>query len=145
MIDPSLIPEVKVIECMNGNYQQLCTQLGHNLHELMPPRIKITAPRGVDEEVTKEPRVYSYTSPIRAEWVMRKLMKFTVPVSVIPYRTQNETTLRNDLEKFDDVRLHNNVIYALETTDQRIAELYYKLADDYRERFYFFNWIESGD
>jgi hypothetical protein len=72
-------------------------------------------------------------------------MKFTVPVSVIPYRTQNETTLRNDLEKFDDVRLHNNVIYALETTDQRIAELYYRLADELRERFFFLNWIESGD
>lgn len=44
----------------------------------MPPRIKIV-PSG--ENATK---AYSFTSPIKADFVMRKLMKFTVPVSVIP-------------------------------------------------------------
>jgi hypothetical protein len=41
MIDPSLLPSIQVIECIAGHQQELCIQLGHNLHELMPPRVKI--------------------------------------------------------------------------------------------------------
>lgn len=80
MIDSSLIPRVEVIECMAGHQQELCKTLGHNLHELMPPRVKIVASVGNDSSV------YAYTSPIKKDWLVRKLMKFTVPISVLEYR-----------------------------------------------------------
>ena len=35
------IPEVQVIECMQGEHYALCNKLNYNIHELMPPRIKI--------------------------------------------------------------------------------------------------------
>jgi hypothetical protein len=78
MIPRDQIPRMEVIECLQGQNRERCKgELGHNMHELMPPRIKIVP----SEDNTK---VYRYSSPIKAEFVLRKLMKFTVPVPVIP-------------------------------------------------------------
>ena len=46
-----------------------------------------------------------------------------------------------DLSKFDDVRLHENVIFALESSEDAtiLNQVYQTLADDNRERFYFFS------
>ena len=78
MIPKDSIPRTEVIECLQGQNRERCKgELGHNMHELMPPRIKIVP----SDDNT---RVYRYSSPIKAEFVFRKLMKFTVPVPVIP-------------------------------------------------------------
>jgi len=78
MIPKDQIPRMEVIECLQGQNRERCKgELGHNMHELMPPRIKIV-PNGDNT------KVYRYSSPIKAEFVLRKLMKFTVPISVIP-------------------------------------------------------------
>lgn len=46
-----------------------------------------------------------------------------------------------DLSKFDDVRLHENVIFALESSEDAaiLNQVYQTLADDNKERFYFFS------
>ena len=85
MISKDLIPQVKLVECIAGKNQEMCKLFKHNLHELMPPRVKIVTTAVVAVH-GGEPSVYEYTSPIRREFILRKLMKFTVPVSVIPYR-----------------------------------------------------------
>lgn len=95
MIDASIIPNIKVIECIVGSNQDLCKKLGHNLHELMPPRIKIAAP--LQESNKKEPIIYPFTSPLKSEFIVRKLMKLTIPVSVIPYKGTNISSIASDL------------------------------------------------
>jgi hypothetical protein len=51
--------------------------------------------------------MYEYTSPLRKDFIIRKLMKFTVPDSVIPFDGDLEF-----LTMFDDIRLYQNVIFA---------------------------------
>lgn len=133
MVSPELVPNLVTIECMMGQHQPLCVKLGHNLHELMPPRVKIVAP--LENQDSKDVLTYSYTSPIRSEFVLRKLLRFTVPESVIPYEGSD---LISDLSRFDDVKLHGNVIFALVSNDERVIANYKELAEEYRERFYFF-------
>ena len=42
MIPREVIPRIEVIECLPGQNRERCKgELGHNTHELMPPRIKI--------------------------------------------------------------------------------------------------------
>jgi hypothetical protein len=107
MIPKEIIPRVEVLECLQGQNRDKCKgDLGHNTHELMPPRIKIV-PEG------NNTRVYRYTSPIKSEFVLRKLMKFTVPVSVIPLQSKNVSEMIKDMEKFDDARLYDNVLFSL--------------------------------
>jgi hypothetical protein len=84
MIPREIIPRIEVVECLPGQNRERCkSELGHNTHELMPPRVKIVPPGN------NATRVYKYTSPIKSEFIVRKLMKFTVPVSVIPLQTKN--------------------------------------------------------
>jgi hypothetical protein len=72
------IPRIEIVDCLAGQNRERCkNELGHNNHELMPPRLKIVPPDNNN-------KVYMFTSPIKAEFVLRKLMKFTVPVTVIP-------------------------------------------------------------
>lgn len=87
VIEKHLVPSLKIVECMMGQHQALCNRLGHNLHELMPPRIKITPPNATQQNNTEEEpiEVYSYTSPMKSDFIIRKLMKFTIPEIVIPY------------------------------------------------------------
>lgn len=109
------VPQVKVVECIAGRNQQLCKTLRHNLHELMPPRLKIVA---------AQDQVYEYTSPLKREFVLRKLMKFTVPVAVIPFKGTE------DLSQFDDVRIHGNVVFAARAGSEEAASKYRELAED---------------
>lgn len=115
--------------------------MGHNLHELMPPRLKIVAPRH-PLKPEEDPSVYSYTSPLRAEFITRKLLKFTVPVSVLNYqKTANESEMVEDIQKFDDVKIHGNIVLVLigGSKDKTVESAFEKLSDEYRERFFFFN------
>lgn len=56
-------------------------------------------------------------------------MKFTIPVSVIPFKGTNISSIASDLSQFDDVKLHNNVVYALVSSDENLSEIYEKLAE----------------
>jgi len=94
----------------------------------MPPRLKIVA----DND-----QVYEYTSPLKREFVLRKLMKFTVPVPVIPFSG------KEDLTQFDDVHIHGNVVFAARAGSDEAASKYRELAEDQRERFYFFLNVDS--
>jgi hypothetical protein len=49
MIASDLVPQIRVVECIQGANHDLCKALRHNLHELMPPRIKIVAARTPQE------------------------------------------------------------------------------------------------
>ena len=82
------------------------------MHELMPPRIKIVS---AYDENDQELSVYSYTSPIKREFIMRKLMKFTIPASVLPMDNQSVEEMIEEVKKFDEITMHNNVIYGLVT------------------------------
>ena len=108
------------------------------MHELMPPRIKIV-PQGGSSQV------YKYTSPIRAEFVVRKLLKFSVPVAVIPSQAKSEGEMVEEVAKFEEVRMHENVIYALVSNDKEVIESFYTVAEALRERFYFFHMKPEGE
>lgn len=110
----------------------------------MPPRLKIVSPRH-PLRPEEDPSVYTFTSPLRADFITRKLLKFTVPVSMINY--QGESTvdeLVENMQKFDDVRIHGNVVFVFAggSHDKKARETFEKLSDEYRERFYFFNAID---
>ncbi len=114
---------------------ELCKQLGHNLHELMPPRIKIVS---AYDENTQEASVYSYSSPIKRDFILRKLMKFTIPVSLLPIENDSIEGMIEEVRKFDDITMHNNVIYALVTDSKEVAEVFEHVADNFREKYYSF-------
>jgi hypothetical protein len=79
----------------------LCKKLGHNLHELMPPRVKIVSfNEGIKIE---EGTVYKYTSPIKKDFILRKLMKFTIPNSVLPIENASVEGMIQDIRKFDEI------------------------------------------
>jgi len=139
MIRKELIPRFELVECLQGQNTERCkNELDHNMHELMPPRIKIV-PQGDTNQV------YKYTSPIRAEFVIRKLLKFTVPVAVIPSQAKTQEEMVEEVAKFDEVRIHENVIYALVSNEQKVIENFYPVAEALRERFYFFHMKPEGE
>lgn len=67
-------------------------------------------------------------------------MKFTIPVSVIPYKGTSLSHISSELTQFDDVMLYNNVVFALVSNDEKMINIYFNLANKYRERFYFFDY-----
>lgn len=117
---------------------ELCKQLGHNMHELMPPRIKIVT--AYDENV-QEGQVYAYTSPIKREFIMRKLMKFTIPVPVLPMENESLKGMIEEVRKFDDIAINNNVIYTLVTDSNDIREVFNIVAHEFREKYYSFEYV----
>jgi hypothetical protein len=48
------------------------------------------------------------------------------------------------MQKFDDVRHYDNVLYALVSADPEVIQRFEKAAVDFRERFYFFHMIPEG-
>lgn len=70
-------------------------------------------------------------------------MKFTVPVPVIPLQTKNVSDMVKELQKFDDARLYDNVLYALISADSGVIKRFEMVAEDFRERFYFFHMTPS--
>jgi hypothetical protein len=43
------------------------------------------------------------------------------------------------MQKFDDARIYDNVLFALVSADKEVIQKFEKLAEGYRERFYFFH------
>lgn len=67
-------------------------------------------------------------------------MKFTVPVSVIPLPSQTVEDMIKDVSKFDDARIHHNALYVLIASENSdVSKNFKSIADDFRERFYFFH------
>ena len=48
------------------------------------------------------------------------------------------------MQKFDDARLYDNVLFALVSADPEVIKRFEKLAIDFRERFYFFHMTPEG-
>lgn len=48
------------------------------------------------------------------------------------------------MQKFDDARLYDNVLFALVSADPEVIQKFEKLAIDFRERFYFFHMTPDG-
>ena len=48
------------------------------------------------------------------------------------------------MQKFDDARLYDNVLYALVSADPEVIKRFEKAAIDFRERFYFFHMTPEG-
>ncbi len=44
-----------------------------------------------------------------------------------------------DMQKFDDARFYDNVLFALVSSDRQVILKFERLAEEYRERFYFFH------
>ena len=87
----------------------------------------------LSDTLRKEPQIYKFTSPLKSEYIKRKIMKFSVPVPVIPFDGSAQ-----ELGLFEEVRIHGNAIFQLNTQNKLIMKQYEDIAIKYRERFYFF-------
>jgi hypothetical protein len=68
-----------------------------------------------------------------------------VPVAVIPSQAKTQEEMVEEVAKFDEVRIHENVIYALVSNEQKVIENFYPVAEALRERFYFFHMKPEGE
>ena len=59
---------------------------------------------------------------------MRKLMKFTIPVAVLPMENDSLQGMIDEVRKFDDIAIYNNVIYTLVTDSNEVKEIYESIA-----------------
>jgi hypothetical protein len=72
---------------------------------------------------------------------MRKLMKFTIPVAVLPMENDSLEGMIEKVRKFDDIAINNNVIYTLVTDSKDVREVFDNIAQDFREKYYSFEYI----
>jgi hypothetical protein len=72
---------------------------------------------------------------------MRKLMKFTIPVAVLPMENDSLEGMIEEVRKFDDIAINNNVIYTLVTDSKDVREVFDNIAQDFREKYYSFEYI----
>jgi hypothetical protein len=72
---------------------------------------------------------------------MRKLMKFTIPVPVLPMENDSLEGMIEEVRKFDDIAINNNVIYTLVTDSKDVREVFDNIAQDFREKYYSFEYI----
>ena len=56
-------------------------------------------------------------------------MKFTIPEAVLTLEDVSIEAMLENIRKFDDITIHNNVIYALVTDSQEVKERYEAIAD----------------
>jgi hypothetical protein len=55
---------------------------------------------------------------------MRKLMKFTIPVPVLPMERESLEGMIEEVRKFDDIAINNNVIYTLVSDSKEVREVF---------------------
>jgi hypothetical protein len=60
------------MECIGDYQRELCKILGHR-HHLKPPLMKI-----IGDSNNHGGWVYNFTAPFEAEYIKRKIMKFTI-------------------------------------------------------------------
>ena len=68
-------------------------------------------------------------------------MKFTIPVAVLPMENDSLEGMIEEVRKFDDIAINNNVIYALVTDSKDVREVFDNIAEDFREKYYSFEYI----
>jgi len=72
---------------------------------------------------------------------MRKLMKFTIPVPVLPMENESIDGMMEEVRKFDDIAINNNVIYTLVTDSKEVREVFDNVAQEFKEKYYSFEYI----
>jgi hypothetical protein len=72
---------------------------------------------------------------------MRKLMKFTIPVPVLNMENESIEGMMEEVMKFDDIAIHNNVIYTLVTDSDEVVEVFDVIAQEFEEKYYSFVYI----
>ena len=65
-------------------------------------------------------------------------MKFTIPVAVLPMENDSLEGMIEEVRKFDDIAINNNVIYTLVTDSKDVREVFDNIAQDFREKYYSF-------
>ena len=68
-------------------------------------------------------------------------MKFTIPVAVLPMENDSLEGMIEKVRKFDDIAINNNVIYTLVTDSKDVREVFDNIAQDFREKYYSFEYI----
>ena len=68
-------------------------------------------------------------------------MKFTIPVAVLPMENNSLEGMIEEVRKFDDIAINNNVIYTLVTDSKDVREVFDNIAQDFREKYYSFEYI----
>lgn len=68
-------------------------------------------------------------------------MKFTIPVAVLPMENDSLEGMIEEVRKFDDIVINNNVIYTLVTDSKDVREVFDNIAQDFREKYYSFEYI----
>ena len=68
-------------------------------------------------------------------------MKFTIPVLVLPMENDSLEGMIEEVRKFDDIAINNNVIYTLVTDSKDVREVFDNIAQDFREKYYSFEYI----
>lgn len=77
--------------------------------------------------------VYKFTSPLLKDYIKKKILMFSIPSPVMEFSGNLD-----QLKEFEDVKVHQNVVFALSTQEPELIKQYHKVAAQYRERFFFF-------
>jgi len=68
-------------------------------------------------------------------------MKFTIPVPVLNMENESIEGMMEEVMKFDDIAIHNNVIYTLVTDSDEVVEVFDVIAQEFEEKYYSFVYI----
>ena len=68
-------------------------------------------------------------------------MKFTIPVPVLPMENESIDGMMEEVRKFDDIAINNNVIYTLVTDSKEVREVFDNVAQEFKEKYYSFEYI----
>ena len=68
-------------------------------------------------------------------------MKFTIPVPVLPMENQSIDGMMEEVRKFDDIAINNNVIYTLVTDSKEVRDVFDNVAQEFKEKYYSFEYI----
>lgn len=68
-------------------------------------------------------------------------MKFTIPVPVLPMENESIDGMMEEVRKFDDIAINNNVIYTLVTDSKEVRDVFDNVAQEFKEKYYSFEYI----
>lgn len=68
-------------------------------------------------------------------------MKFTIPVPVLPMENKSIDGMMEEVRKFDDIAINNNVIYTLVTDSKEVRDVFDNVAQEFKEKYYSFEYI----
>ncbi|CDW71844.1 UNKNOWN [Stylonychia lemnae] len=141
------------VECIRDYQRKLCQLLGQN-HYLKPVRIQIIGSAKihketplnvndikitVDEKANKQMVVYKFSSPIQKEYILKRILMFSVPTPIIAFDGPV-----GKISELEDVKVQQNVIFALQSQDTNLVKLFKEVASQFRERFYFVTLNDSN-